>query len=343
MIFLTITVLLVIALALFLAGVVLRRGACDPMKNPETDQLIVDYLDNLLDLNQIFYPQNQRSKTRNGGKATQAPETATMEPRDPFRISHIIRACHQNESIYNVLKLENLFNISLIENYPKDFGIIDQLNELARNLRIDQHFEILDDQTKREILQLSKSQLNSFDSDKFTDNLATEITKYNLKDLANRLRDTSNKIQSASMNDIKVSLKNQALILSTFQSNLVEPMTKGTEELIRLSTALAKDLRFGESSFERAIQNFLKEIQDAESYIKVNGTEFVQETAKVLLVGFTSDITAYLKLVVNQTKNDVGKCGPISNVYSSMVVATCNRIVDPFVSSSFSIKLFLII
>jgi prominin 1 len=323
----------VVALALFITGIVLRRGACDPLKNPDSDQLIVDYLDKLLDLNLIFYPPNKQAKSKSTGKT---PEITNQQQREPFRISHIVKACHQNESIYNVLKFENLFNISLIENYPKEFGIIEQLNELAKSLKIDQQFEILDDTTKREILQLSKSQLNIFDSDKFTDNLASEITKYNLKDLANRLRDTSNKIQSASMNDIKVSLKNQALILSTFQSNLVEPMTKGTEELIRLSTSLAKDLRFGESSFERAIQNFLREIQDAEQYIKVNGTEFVQATAKVLLEGFTSDITAYLKLVVNQTRNDVGKCGPISNVYDSMIVATCNRVVDPFVSSSYN-------
>lgn len=321
-----------VSLALFIAGIVLRRGGCDPLKNPENDQIIISYVDNLIDLNTIFYPQSQaKAKSRNGAKSP-SPEVKQI-PRDPFRISEVVGACHRNESIYNVLKLENIFNISEVLNYPNEFGIYTKLNNLRKELKIDVEFQILDDQTRREIQGLSKSELNTFDSDKFTDNLVTEITKYNLENLATTLRNTAGKISAnGPMRDIKTSLSNQAMFLDSIQKNLVEPMSKGTEELVKLSTSLSKDLKFGESSFENAIKNFLKEIDEAESYIRVNGTEFVQSEAKVLLDGFISDITEYLQLVVNQTENDVGKCGPISNVYNSLIVATCNRVVDPFVS-----------
>lgn len=319
---------------LFIAGVVLRRGGCDPLRNPENDQIIKSYLDNLIDLNTIFYPPSQsKSKTRNGAAQPIAQQPI---PRDPFRVSDIVVACHRNESIYNVLKLENIFNISEVLNYPNEFGIYTKLNNLKNELKIDVSFQILDAQTRREIQSLSKSQLNKFDSDKFTDNLVAEITKYNLKNLATTLRNTANKIlPNGNMKEIKSSLNNQAIFLDSLQAELVDPMKQGTDELSKLSTTLAKDLRFGESSFENAITIFLKEIDEAESYIRVNGTEFVQTEVKVLLDGFIGDINEYLQLVINQTQNEVGNCGPISNVYHSAVVATCNQIVDPFVSSTF--------
>lgn len=36
--------------------------------------------------------------------------------------------------------------------------------------------------------------------------------------------------------------------------------------------------------------------------------------------------------MVNQTENELGRCGPLANVYKSVVVAGCNRIVNPLVS-----------
>lgn len=45
-----------------------------------------------------------------------------------------------------------------------------------------------------------------------------------------------------------------------------------------------------------------------------------------------AEITKYVTLVITKTKNDLGRCGPMSNVYKSVVVASCNRVVDPFVS-----------
>lgn len=50
------------------------------------------------------------------------------------------------------------------------------------------------------------------------------------------------------------------------------------------------------------------------------------------------DIRNYLKYVVNETKNNVGQCGPLSVAYKSTLVAVCNNVLDPFVSLIFSIN-----
>lgn len=58
------------------------------------------------------------------------------------------------------------------------------------------------------------------------------------------------------------------------------------------------------------------------------------QVAQELIVNFKDEINSYLNLVVNKTQNDLGKCGPLSNVYKSVHVAACNRIVNPWVSST---------
>lgn len=59
------------------------------------------------------------------------------------------------------------------------------------------------------------------------------------------------------------------------------------------------------------------------------------QVANELVISFEEEINAYLNHVVNQTENELGRCGPLANVYKSVVVAGCNRIVNPLVSFRF--------
>lgn len=319
-IFLTISALLVICITFFLAGLVLRRGICDPLKNPEHDQ-VFSYLDSFIDLNKFIFPENQRNSLRQ----------ESNEEMEPLRISQVISACHRNGSVFDVLRLENLLNIDQIQEFPKQFGINEKLNELADNVQITSQVRILNDDARRQIKELSKSELNNFEAYKYVDNLAENITHYDLSSLADRLKAAADRIPSSS-NEIKTKLEVQQLHLRTYQKNLVEPLIAGTNRLLVLSKKLNEKLLFKQVSFEKAINMLIKEIDDAERFLNEQGTAYVQQVAHELLDSFSRDIKGYLNLVINTTKEDVGRCAPISNVYDSMIVATCNRVVDPFVS-----------
>lgn len=109
-------------------------------------------------------------------------------------------------------------------------------------------------------------------------------------------------------------------------------MVRYTKELVNLSTTLEHNLKFGHESFAVAIDDFLIEIQQAETYINKNGQPFVEQVTTELTDGVLAHIYSYLNLVIESTSKEIGRCGPLNNVYESMQVATCNRIVDPFVS-----------
>lgn len=321
-IFLTFSVILAVALASFLVGSLTRRAACDSLNNPDDDQ-IIGYIDKFVDLNRLYADlraQAERSRSR----------LQVSEKMAEIHISEVIVACQQNESIYKVLKLDNFVNIRTIRDFPEHYGITRELEALKNKIKIDT-VHILTPETTEDIKALQASKLNDFDVDKFTDNLTYNITEYNLNEIAEKLREVANRVPPGKeMNDIKVNLKNQALHLSSYQTNLVDPMIASTNELIKLSTTLDTSLKFGERSFSDAIDKFLTQIKEAEEYINKNGKAFVQNITEELVTGFMNQIFAYINLVIDATENDIGLCGPVYNVYQSVIVASCNRIVDPF-------------
>lgn len=321
-IFLTFSVILAITLVSFLAGSVLRRGVCDSLKHPRESQ-VIEYIDTYFNVNKQ-YEQIRVQSTRSKWKLQ-----ANARP-DPIRIAEVIESCSKNNTVYEVLKLSNFYDIQEIRQFPEDYGIIRELNALKEKIEI-KTVHILTPAAKKNIEELRDSRLNDFMAYKFIDHLTENITQNNLNDIAHKLRDVANRIPSnKEMNDIKVNLKNQALHLSTYQSNLVEPMLRYTSELRNLSTTLERSLKFGKDSFALAIEDFLEHIQKAEEYINRDGQKFVEEVTKELTNGILEQIHSYLNLVIESTSKNIGRCGPIANVYDSMTVATCNRIVDPF-------------
>lgn len=207
-----------------------------------------------------------------------------------------------------MLKLKNHFNIADIREYPKRFQVDVQLQELVDNVRVPKITILVEDA----INKLAQSELKNFDVDKFTDNVSgkyhgprstiiiiildylihwicihflnlflqlnEEITHRDLNEIAKKLIETADKISpGADVSDVRISLKNQALHLRTYQENLVTPMTEQTKEMLMLSKRLGNNLKFNRTSFEEALNEFIKDIRYAQDFINNEGTKFVRK------------------------------------------------------------------
>lgn len=324
-IFLTVSVLLIIALALFLIGIVVRRGVCDPLRDPARDQIFMEYIDPVIDLYDLF-PEQQRN-SRNAHLKT------NPQNLEPLRISQVISACHENKTIYDVLGLDKIYDVNEIQDYPNKYQLDAKIKKFIENIKIPPQ-KLLTSETEDSIISLANSPLNDFDEYKFLDNLTKNITYYNLAGLADQLEETAKKIQERStMNDIRVSLMNQALILRSFQKELVDPMIIGTDNMLAIARNLEKTLKNDAPNFQEAMMNTLQAIKDAEKFFNDEATDFVKSIANNLLTGFKDQFTDYLDMVAKETQYEIGQCGPISQVYNATLVGTCNQIVDPFVSN----------
>lgn len=72
-----------------------------------------------------------------------------------------------------VLQMGNYLDINRIKNLLVDYGISEKLNELTSQIVIDKNFDIFPPQTRDGIINLQNSELKSFDSHKFFDNVST--------------------------------------------------------------------------------------------------------------------------------------------------------------------------
>jgi prominin 1 len=95
-IFLLTSVIIIVTLAHFLVGLVVRRGVCDPLKNPGDDQFF-GYIDKFINLNEYLNPTNFNRNSR-----ISRNRQLVNTDNTPLTISQVIEACHANETIYNV-------------------------------------------------------------------------------------------------------------------------------------------------------------------------------------------------------------------------------------------------
>lgn len=280
---------------------VLSISYSDPAEDP-----VFRYLDQGIDLNQILNNAH-RSKSRavlnpdplrlsQVIESCHRNETIYKVTQRPFISSYFQKFnCHYHPP--QVLKLKNHFNIADIREYPKRFQVDMQLQELVDNVRVPK----IDIRVEEAINKLAQSELKNFDVDKFTDNVSKnsksilfefpisfmyleflqlneEITHRDLNEIAQKLIETADKISpSGDVSEVRISLKNQALHLRTYQENLVTPMTEQTKEMLMLSKRLGNNLKFNRSSFEEALTEFIEDIRYAQDFINNEGTKFVRK------------------------------------------------------------------
>lgn len=248
----------------------------------------------------------------------------------PFRISDVITACKQNKTVYEVLRIENFFSLSDIKDSKEKKRLEAQLDDYVNNLSFTSSIQILQPEDKKKLENLQKSDLVNFDNDKFKDNVNTQITSQSLTELSTKLREAAKNLKGEQQySEIKITLRNSALHLDTYQHNLVEPMTKQARELLDLSTKLDNILRKDGKPFNENMDIIIKELEQAQTFISERGSTFVKDTLIELKNHLIGQIDNYIKFIVDSIQNDVGKCGPIANVYQSGVTAVCNKFVDP--------------
>ncbi|KAF4522990.1 hypothetical protein B566_EDAN009582 [Ephemera danica] len=272
-----------VAVAHLLVGVMAEKAVCESLESPTPDSQLMNMADEYFKLSQL-YPQ---------GGAADIP------------LSKLIRSCHQNQSMYEVLGLEAVINVSQVSKFRND--IVDQLNEteLEQQIRLKSDVVMLTDGARQHLLNLANSPLSDIDFTAYNDLVENQITSIDLKKLAK----------------VVYYLQNEAMFLESSQIQIVDVMTHLSRQLRANTTALQEDLKFNHSSLREAVHGLIREVESAQNYLSQNGPDDVVELARLFVEEFTRHIDDYLARVVRLTKTSIGKCWPISRVYNATVVS----------------------
>lgn len=316
--FLFAIILVVVTIVHFFLGILAQRLICDSFRHPNSSQVIklVDEVMNLKDSLGL-----------------------------DIDIYGVLNSCNKNLSIYNVFKLESLFDINEVMTYLDKFEINQTLADLTKQINANTSIDILSTDAEIQLRQLVDSGIADISYDKFIDEYATNFTTIDLDFLASKLDELVKIVQDKvpSLSDLHAELIQSAKNLRTYQKLYVVPMKMGAKESTVIAQKLKESLKFGKESFEDAINTLIDELEAAEIYLKYQGPTTMTAIAQNFGYGIEKQVRSYLHRVISNTKDKIGQCGPLSAGLNSTLIATCDKILLPWNGFWFSLMWCLLL
>ncbi|XP_072760846.1 prominin-like protein isoform X2 [Anoplolepis gracilipes] len=306
-IFLLTSILMVITVVHMITGVMAQRGICEPLKNPK-DNRMFELVDDLVQIKRILYPKY---------------------PNANINMSYIVTKCHENETLYNVLNLKNVFDVESLRDYGGRYDINDTIQQLRRKISLSPGVVILKDSARSKLNDLAQSGLSDIKFYQYAELLAENITNINLEHLAKQLREVSAKLPEG-QEEIRLSLEKNAHDLEHYHRDLVMPMAMLSEQLSANALMLQENIKFNHSSMADAIHDLVDEVTKAQQFLNKDGPEYVQYLATRFGNAFLHQVDNFLEHVIESATFKIGRCAPVSNAYNATLVAGCNKILDPF-------------
>lgn len=162
--------------------------------------------------------------------------------------------------------------------YAGRYDINNTIQQLRRKISLSPGVVILRESAKSKLHDLARSGLSDIKFYQYMEILADNITNINLEHLANQLLDVTAELPDG-QDDIRHSLKKNALDLAYFHDQLVRPMTMLSEQLVTRAMALEEKIRFNHSSMAEAIHDLVDEVTKAQQFLNKDGPEFVQQVS----------------------------------------------------------------
>ncbi|KAK3907507.1 Caspase-1 [Frankliniella fusca] len=294
---LTTTLLMLFTIAAFLVGLVGDR-LCEAAKDPEHNQ-VINLFDTLI--------------SKNRGDSL------------PGNISYYIKSCQRNEPIYKVLQLDSSINVDEILDVVNKFSFEQFMEQLDKEQSKIKQEVLIPAEIKQKVEALENSAVATFD----LKDIQTKVDEGNA--IAGKLkpREWADNLKALSVPG--VNFENEIKSLEGLEQQ-VATLQDGAQKLTVLIEKLQKDIRLGANSFKDALSSFLAEIQDANDYI-ISEVDFVN-IADTTTTDFKNEVTDYLNYVVRRVRNEALRCGPLHQVYNSLVIATCDEVLSPWVSDT---------
>jgi len=306
--------LLILTTLHFLVGAAVDKSICKTLTAPHNSDVF-----NQLD-KQFLQPKlNEVLDEASNGK-------------NHFSASKLISDCHSNDTIYNILNLENVYDIDELSNWRSNFGIGEYIENLKNKIRIRELSDItlLTPSTTRDLEELARSKISDMDFSQFTEILEDEITKIDLRNFIRHLRTLKEQLgRYPSIKFVAVKLGNEALDLENM-NRIVEQVKLTLRHLKESVKQLETNIKFNKSSLREAIRSLIEQANRATGVIRNQGPELIGELAEKYVTETVGLIDEYVDRVITSVQAEVGYCAPLSTSYNATVVAFCHEIVDPF-------------
>ncbi|CAG9859986.1 unnamed protein product [Phyllotreta striolata] len=300
----------ILTFVMMVAGLLVERGICYPMRNPEHSS-VINIINKLVS------------------------DNATIDLK--LNVSEILVKCRDNESLYNVFELSNKIDLDTL---VKNFNISEEVNSISKQISeklndiLPKNFSILSSDQLNDLKQLESVKPN-VDLDGYEKQLNQDILNADLQNVIDSLEQilklpTWTDEQLAQLTDSITNLKDQLKIVQSIKTT--------ANQTLDLAKSLNDDLLLNSTSFSDGVTDLLGNIEIANKDLKNESSKLV-EAAKSFGKFVGNLVEGYLDRVVNVIKNDLGQCGHLSVAIDSLLIATCDKIFLPW--NGFWVALFI--
>ncbi|KAL7734196.1 hypothetical protein ACLKA6_011870 [Drosophila palustris] len=312
LIFCVFSVTILIGLFYFIMGMVTYQGACAPLRDQEQNELFRQ-IDSVIDLNR-YLPHS---------------ESKVDSSLPPLRVSSAIKACQADQSIFELLEKNSLYDINDLIRIKVLRDIPDTKVPIFRADYSD--FSVFTKDEKEELAYARDGNLSKYQGTLYSAQICKKITPVDLPTMANQLRDLRSSLWSqwGIYDWARTALENEAFNLEKINDEFYGKIITGIAQITETVAKIDKLILYNNLPYGASIEALLKASDRAETFIKTRGQAYVNRLIDNATKTVETQIENYVQMVIGECKKNVGKCAPLSYIYDRSVDLICNRLVDP--------------
>lgn len=288
------------------------HGACAPLRDQDNNA-VFNKLDSAINLNDY------------------AP-AVSEDDRPPMRMSGTIKACNANETIFNVLRDNNVYDI-------RELSKVKVLSKPEEGSDPPKFFDedlsgtvLLTEQERKDLDTLLTNNLSEYHSSKYLDTLCNQFTPMNLNALAEQMYKLSNDLEYPTYGWAKVSFWNEGLNTKAFHRNFVPKLNSIVEKMRHNLRRIDDLILYDNRDFATTIKILTTTAAASETFIKTRGKDYINTIADNMTASIHDDYDKFVDMIIDDAEHSVGHCAPLAYIYYRGVDHICHRMVDPIVS-----------
>lgn len=347
-VFLLFLPMILAAIVLFMTGSVGDKIVCHVVKHPEQKQS-----------KQIYAMLQNKFLGSNLSISAVDEDKVSIEQIDgkDYKIyrpnyADLIARCHQNLSIYKVLKLDlydrvylsdgdvrssrvsvgldRSFNIQSAAEFKRINNIDAKLRELVNSVKLDTSRVKLLSQKAEGLLDESKNL--SFDE---IENSFARLYDSGISvtpiDMEQLIKDFHQQRAVANLSpEVDSDISIATLLATSFNDQLLPNITNSLLNLKEGVRHLKLRMFHGKNNFGIVISELIAKIRSAENQLRLDGRTLLKNASNEFVEELNALIDQYANHVRNQVENVIGQCEPVSRALNSTTSTLCDDIILPF-------------
>lgn len=311
LIFCVFSFIALVGLFYFMLGMVTYQGACAPLRDQENNTLFRQ-LDASIDLNHYL-----------------PPSESNKEVVQPLKMSSAIKACHANQTIFDMMRQHNIYDINDLTRIK----VMSHSQENTDSIKVfDEDLStvvLLTKEERDELKTAGESKLAKYHSSLYMPSLCTQFTPMNLNALSEQLYKLSNDLEYPAYGWAKVSFWNEGLNTKAFYRNFVPKLTSLVEKMKANLKKIDELISYENHDFTNTIKILTATAINSEQFIQTRGKDYINALGGNLTSSIDQMIDDYIDMIIKEANESVGHCAPLSYIYYRGVDLICHRIVDP--------------